>query len=45
MPDLINHYLNAGQSVGAYKIENFWIGIENAENLDEVSKRIEGQVK
>jgi NDP-sugar pyrophosphorylase family protein len=42
MPDLINHYLNAGQSVGAYPIQSFWIGIENAENLDEVSKRVEG---
>ena len=42
MPDLINHYLAKGQKVGAYHIQNFWIGIENAENLDEVSKRIEG---
>ena len=42
MPDLINSYLNRGARVGAYKIENFWIGIENAENLDEVLKRLEG---
>ena len=43
MPDLINSYLSRGQKVGAYLIDKFWIGIENAENLDEVSKRIEGQ--
>lgn len=42
MPDLINSYLSRGAKVGAYKIENFWIGIENAENLDEVLKRLEG---
>lgn len=42
MPDLINSYLSRGARVGAYKIENFWIGIENAENLDEVLKRLEG---
>ena len=41
MPDLINSYLSRGLKVGAYKIEDFWIGIENAENLDEALKQIE----
>lgn len=42
MPDLINSFLDRGEKVGAYKIEDFWIGIENAENLDTVLKRVEG---
>lgn len=41
MPDLINAYLARNENVGAFKIKEFWIGIENAENLEEVSKRIE----
>jgi len=41
MPDLINSYLARGESVGAFHIKDFWIGIENAENLDEVLKRTE----
>ena len=43
MPDLINSYLARGEKVGAYEIKDFWKGIENAENLDEVSHRIEEQ--
>ena len=42
MPDLINHYLERGEKVGAFQIKNFWIGIENVENLEEALKRIEG---
>lgn len=42
MPDLINAYLKAGKAVGTFQIENFWIGIENAENMDEVLRRLEG---
>ncbi|MBF0292859.1 MAG: NTP transferase domain-containing protein [Nitrospinae bacterium] len=42
MPDLINSFLSRGEKVGAYKIEDFWIGIENADNLDTVLKRIDG---
>jgi NDP-sugar pyrophosphorylase family protein len=41
MPDLINTYLKKGLSVGAYTISDFWMGIENVENLDEVLKRTE----
>lgn len=41
MPDLINDYLKKGLSVGAYTISDFWMGIENVENLDEVLKRTE----
>ena len=41
MPDLINLYLAAGTMIPAYQIKEFWIGIENAENLDEALKRVE----
>jgi len=41
MPDLINSYLDRDESVGAFHIKDFWMGIENVENLDEVFKRIE----
>jgi NDP-sugar pyrophosphorylase family protein len=41
MPDLINVYLRKGLSVGAFVISDFWMGIENVENLDEVLKRVE----
>lgn len=41
MPDLINAYLACGKSVGAFHVKDFWIGIENAENLEEVLRRTE----
>jgi len=41
MPDLMNSYLTEGKSVGAFQIKDFWMGIENAENLDEVLKQVE----
>ena len=44
MPDLINLYLTAGIVVPKYEIKEFWIGIENAENLDEALKRVEGNL-
>jgi len=43
MPDLIHHYLKQNQKVAAYPIQEFWIGIENADNLDTALKQIEGQ--
>ena len=43
MPDLIQSHLEQGKKVGAFKIEDFWISIENAENLDEALKQIKGQ--
>ena len=39
----IVRYLSRGENVGAYQIKDFWKGIENAENLDEVLHRIEGE--
>ena len=33
MPNLIEKYLSRGLSVGGYNIKNYWIGIENMENL------------
>lgn len=41
MPDLMNVYLKNNQSIGAFRVDKFWIGIENVDNLDEVLKRIE----
>jgi len=41
MPDLVNIYLKNNMPIGAYRLDSFWIGIENADNLDEVLKRIE----
>jgi len=40
MPDLIEKYLSSGLSVGAYKIKDYWLGIENIENLKKVEKRL-----
>lgn len=39
VPDLINSYLMERKAVGAFKIENFWLGIEDVENMEEVLKR------
>jgi len=39
-PDLMNIYMSSGRKVGAYRIDDFWMGIENVENLDEVMKRV-----
>ena len=40
MPDLINFYLNKNMKVGAYLVNEYWIGIENVENLEEVVTRL-----
>lgn len=44
MPNLIGRYLEANQKVGAFKIDAFWVGIENTENLEEARKRLEGSL-
>lgn len=41
MPDLIRFYLEKGKRIHAYKIDDFWMGIEDAENMDAVLKRLE----
>jgi NDP-sugar pyrophosphorylase family protein len=41
MPDLMNLYIKANKPIAAYRLDKFWIGIENAESLDEALKRIE----
>ena len=41
MPQLAESYLSEGQKVGAYMIEEFWLGIENVENLETVMQRIQ----
>lgn len=39
MPDLINSYLRQKKPVGTIKIDKFWMGIEDIENLEEVLER------
>ncbi len=43
MPQLAESYLSQGESVGAYDIEQFWIGIENVDNLETVMQRIQNK--
>tara|TARA_Y100001970_G_C13570984_1_gene526203 strand:- start:213 stop:560 length:348 start_codon:yes stop_codon:yes gene_type:complete len=40
MPNLIENYLSKGLNVGAYNIKDYWIGIENVENLKKVGTRL-----
>lgn len=40
MPNLIEKYLSQGFNVGAYNIDEYWLGIENLENLKKVEKRV-----
>ena len=40
MPNLIDKYLSKGLNVGAYNIKDYWIGIENMENLRTVGTRL-----
>lgn len=40
MPELIQKYLAKNLNVGAYHIKDYWIGIENMENLKKVEKRV-----
>jgi NDP-sugar pyrophosphorylase family protein len=40
IPDLINARFAHSLSVGAFPIRDFWLGIEDVENLDQVMKRL-----
>ena len=40
MPNLIEKYLSKGLSIGAYNIKDYWIGIENVDNLKKVGTRL-----
>ena len=44
MPDLIDKYLLKGLKVGAYNIKDYWLGIENMENLKKVEKRVSKKI-
>jgi NDP-sugar pyrophosphorylase family protein len=44
MPDLIEKYLSKSLSVGAYHIKDYWMGIENIENLKKVGKRVNKRI-
>ena len=43
MPNLIEKYLAKGLSVGAYNIKEYWLGIENIENLKKVEKKLKNK--
>ena len=45
MPNLIEKYISKGLSVGAYNIKDYWLGIENVENLKKVEKRLKNILK
>jgi len=38
MPDLVKSLLFAKKKVGAYYVQDFWMGIETVEHFDEVLK-------
>ena len=40
VPNLVEKYLSKGLSVGAYDIKDYWMGIENMENLKKVGARL-----
>ncbi|HYM25021.1 MAG TPA: sugar phosphate nucleotidyltransferase [Vicinamibacterales bacterium] len=40
MPDLMNALLGAGRKVGAYFIQDCWIGIESVEHFDEALREL-----
>ena len=40
MPNLIEKYLSKGLNIGAYNIKDYWIGIENVDNLKKVGTRL-----
>ncbi len=40
MPNLIEKYLSKGLNVGAYNIKDYWMGIENIDNLKKVGTRL-----
>jgi hypothetical protein len=39
MPDLIKMFIKKKLKVGVYEIKEYWKGIENIENLHEVSRK------
>ena len=43
MPDLINIYLKKNLLVGAYKIKDYWLSIENMENLISAGKKLKNK--
>lgn len=45
VPELISKFLSKKLKVGAYEINNYWMGIENMENLVKVENRIKKKFK
>jgi len=40
MPDLVNRLLKQNRPVGAYRIEEYWLGLENIGHFDEAIKEL-----
>ena len=40
MPNLIKKYISKGLNVGSYNIKEYWMGIENIDNLKKVGARL-----
>ena len=40
MPDLVNKLLENKQNIGAYRIEEYWLGIENISHFNEAIKEL-----
>ena len=43
VPDLVKTYMAEGREIAAFRIHEFWLGIENVDNLDEVLKRVQAK--
>ena len=43
MPNLIEKYISKDLRIGAYNIKDYWLGIENLENLKKVEKRLKNK--
>jgi NDP-sugar pyrophosphorylase family protein len=43
VPDLVKTYVAEGRRVAAFPIHEFWLGIENADNLETVLKRVQAK--
>ena len=40
MPDLVNKLLENKQNIGAYRIDEYWLGIENIDHINEAVKEL-----
>jgi len=43
VPELVRTYMAENRGVAAFRIHEFWLGIENVDNLDEVLQRVQSK--